>query len=57
MNDLTERYIKLLHNRQQLQQLAAQHSMAHFCDLLARYLDGPDLTVALNWRSNIIYYA
>lgn len=57
MNDLTQRYIKLLHNRQQLQQLAAQHSLAHFCDLLARYLDGPDLTVALNWRSNIIYYA
>jgi hypothetical protein len=44
MNDLTQRYIKLLHNRQQLQQLAAQHSMAHFCDLMARYLDWPDLT-------------
>lgn len=44
MNDLAQRYIKLLHNRQQLQQLAAQHSMAEFCDLLARYLDWPDLT-------------
>lgn len=44
MNDLAQRYIKLLHNRHQLQQLAAQHSMAHFCDLLARYLDWPNLT-------------
>lgn len=44
MNDLRQRYIKLLHNRQQLQQLAVQHSMAQFCGLLACYLDWPDLT-------------